>query len=334
MEPMHDERLLELLMAADEASRTELDALRRDPEVAARLASLESLLDRSRRAARAWPRPDAERERALVDGILDRTTRDVSWRGDLRLVVGFVRERVAESALIKVVAASLVLHLLAGTGLALLRIGQPQRPPVVLTIELPEPIRPEPVEEPAELDPASVESRALARTAWDASFLLARARYQLLHRPGPLPSAQVPGPQAPLEIRLLDARSRYLHGQGWQDWLDAPETVEGAQGAALGILGELVLDRFARDGERAPGLHRVLLRVADSARDEGPARDLLVAVAGRALGYGVLEVGHEGLELEPRLDPVDADWASRLERALGPELASEPAVQGWVSPGS
>ncbi len=57
---------------------------------------------------------DERRARSLAQSILNSTVReDLSVRADWRLVAGFVRQRMASSGLLRVVAASLLLHLCA-----------------------------------------------------------------------------------------------------------------------------------------------------------------------------------------------------------------------------
>ena len=85
-----------------------------DPE----LGALEHLCARARRAALA-PALDAERGRALVERILAATTReDLGRRGDLRLAAGFLRARLRESLWLRLAAASLAAHAVAGSAAA------------------------------------------------------------------------------------------------------------------------------------------------------------------------------------------------------------------------
>jgi len=110
-----DEALLAWLL--DEASRAghPRAELERDARRAARLAEVEAFLTDCREELRAESRePEPESLRELERRVLRRTTReDVSWRGDLRLVGGFLRTRLRSSVLLRVVAASLLVHLAA-----------------------------------------------------------------------------------------------------------------------------------------------------------------------------------------------------------------------------
>lgn len=117
-----DEDLLEWVLDEELRERYPREALEGDPEVAARLFELESFLSSCRdslaerysltEAVEAELEPGANE--ALVESILASTTReDLSWRGDLRLVGGFLRQRLRSSRLLRVVAASLLLHIVA-----------------------------------------------------------------------------------------------------------------------------------------------------------------------------------------------------------------------------
>jgi len=71
----------------------------------------ERLAELARRAARR-PALAPERERALVERILAATTReDLSRRGDLRLLGAFVRARLRESRVLRLLCWSLAAHL-------------------------------------------------------------------------------------------------------------------------------------------------------------------------------------------------------------------------------
>lgn len=113
--PRRDEELLAWLLDHDTRRRTtraELEA--EGAEVAERLDEWSSFLQ----SCRAELAEDASAESAqaggLTDRILARTTReDVSWRGDWRLVRGFLGQRLGASIVLRVVAASLLVHIAA-----------------------------------------------------------------------------------------------------------------------------------------------------------------------------------------------------------------------------
>lgn len=70
---------------------------------------------------------DSEGLSQLQQAILSQTTReDVSWRGDLRLVGSFLRHRLHASVILRVVAASLLIHIAALPVLAYFGWVQPE----------------------------------------------------------------------------------------------------------------------------------------------------------------------------------------------------------------
>ncbi len=324
-----DERLLELLL--DGSDLAELDALRATPDGAERVAALERFVAKSRTVLTA---DEPAANAALVGRILEQTTReDLSWRGDLRLVGGFVRQRLRESLLLRVVAASLVAHVVAIPAAAwvIFRDREEPKPHLHVSFEPAEEspfadVEPEPLPDvpPVEVDGGH-------RAAEHAENLLRRARYLLVSAPGPAPQGEPPSAEAALEIRLLDARSRYLHGEGWADWLDDPHLARDADGAAVALLAEVHLDRLARDGERGAGFNAALARAESVAdRADGAGRELLLHAVDRAVGYGAWAAS-DARPSEPRLDPYDAAWSELLGGSLSPEALASPAVRGWLS---
>ena len=110
---VRDERLVELLCAGTLEARDELRALTAEPAVAARVDALRALLARTREAVHVAT-PPAHVE-TLSRRILARTTReDLSWRGDLRLIAGYVRQRARESRPVRYLAALLLANLTIG----------------------------------------------------------------------------------------------------------------------------------------------------------------------------------------------------------------------------
>lgn len=109
-----DEDLLEWLLDEEARTGVERQSLESRPEVGERLRDLEAFLGDCRRSLDAEEQTSETTETVLVDRILLSTTReDLSWRGDLRLVGGFLRQRLRASLLLRVVAASLLLHVVA-----------------------------------------------------------------------------------------------------------------------------------------------------------------------------------------------------------------------------
>lgn len=104
-----DENLLEWILNPER--RAELNS---DARAATRARELEAFLTACRRDLADEQREDEVGARRLAGRVLARTTReDLSWRADLGLVSGFVRRRLRDSLLLRLVAASLVVHLIA-----------------------------------------------------------------------------------------------------------------------------------------------------------------------------------------------------------------------------
>jgi hypothetical protein len=132
-----DPELLAWLLDERTRGRRSRDELLRAPGVEARLAGLETFLERCRDELLQELPASPERLEALEREILVRTTReDVSWRGDLRLVRGFLRQRLSASIVLRVVAASLLVHLAALPVLAYFTWVAPW-PETRLVVELP-----------------------------------------------------------------------------------------------------------------------------------------------------------------------------------------------------
>lgn len=109
---MSEEQLIELLLDGSPEAAAELEALRTDPATAAQLSELQTFFATCR--AEFAPEPGLAADRALAERVLARTTRqDLSWHGELRLVRSFVNDRLGASTVLKLVAASLLLHVLA-----------------------------------------------------------------------------------------------------------------------------------------------------------------------------------------------------------------------------
>jgi hypothetical protein len=116
-----DERLLEWLLnpaTRDERTRAVLDA---DDAARQRLERLSQFVDHCRDTAEDLPEGTSSAQTSadedltpLTARVLDCTTReDLTWRGDLSLYGRYLHRRLAESAWLRLAAASLLLHLLA-----------------------------------------------------------------------------------------------------------------------------------------------------------------------------------------------------------------------------
>ena len=224
------------------------------------------------------------------------------------------------------VAASLVVHLLVGPAVAylLLRDPPPPRPDFLIALAP----RPE-TAEPATA-PAGPELDAATRAAQDALNRVRRARYLLQPSHGAVPAPVDPpaGRESPVEIRLLDRRSRFLHGESWGAWLDE-QAWERADGVALALYVEILLDRYALFGERAERFYAALERLSalDAGSQFGAGAELGREALDRAASYGLLA----RIPLRVRADPVDDAWRAALARALGEPVDARAAA--WLPRG-
>lgn len=159
-DPLAEERLLDLVVDPESCTAEERAALAADSASSARAEELRHFLATCRSALgedEALAAADEVGRRRIVDGVLTRTTReDLSWRGDLGVVMRFVRRRLADSMGLRVVAASLLVHLIAGPAvLAYFAFFAEQ--PFIIKFEMPEEPYPEdPVEPLHELLPGPV----------------------------------------------------------------------------------------------------------------------------------------------------------------------------------
>jgi hypothetical protein len=121
-EPRPDEDLLELLLGGSEAARD----LELAPEERLRLEDWRGFLEECRSELRTEEHEEAADLAGLERRVLAGTTReDVSWRGDLALWRGFLAQRLGASAVLRVVAASLLVHVAALPVLAYYTWKQP-----------------------------------------------------------------------------------------------------------------------------------------------------------------------------------------------------------------
>ncbi|MCP3915651.1 MAG: hypothetical protein GY711_08860 [bacterium] len=87
------------------------EPMRDDARVEARRLELEAFLATCRETFAGDEEVDRIGARRLAGRILARTTReDLSWRGDIGLMVRYVKSRFADSAALRVAAAVLLVH--------------------------------------------------------------------------------------------------------------------------------------------------------------------------------------------------------------------------------
>ena len=332
--------LLRLALEGRAASRSELAAC---PTCAARLGELDRLLETCRAAARERDAQPA-RARHLAERVLAATTRaDPTWRGDVRLLGGFLGGRLRSSRVLRFAAASLVAHLVALPVFAWLAFREPPPERHFQTgIEHREPRLPDGPMEPErtprfvdpEPDPRLIEAdlRTDAERRSDAA-VVRRAQRTWLRASPPPPG----GPEAPADplARLLWARARILRGQSPPPAETTPG--RGAGALELSIAAEALLDHRVLSGERTAELDVVLARLAhaDSAADR-PERVLRALALARASSAGVLRAPDERAvqsllaSLDLPTHPAPEAWARELQEAVrGRGRASEAAGAAW-----
>jgi hypothetical protein len=273
--------------ARREIRRCELEADRR---VADRLADLETWLERCRKLLAPAVDPEQERRaRRLAERILADTTReDFSWRGDLRLVVGYVGERLRASAALRVIAASLLLHLLGLPLLAWVGWLRPEEGGPRILVEPPRRSPFATYEEPARVvtDPEQ-ERLELARRAALAERRYVQnslrwSRWRLAHEP---PTAVAPaGDETPAEAVLRERLAALSGARGMAD----PATLRPAPDASpahLALWSELWLDRYLVDGGDEAELDAALGRLCSDPHRLGR---LGISALARAEAFGQL----------------------------------------------
>jgi len=314
-----EERGAELLERLLHAADARPDELASEPGERDELRALAAFVERCRATRGALERDVASAH--LVRRVLERTTRDdPSWFGDVRLVRRFVGRRLRTSALLRFVAASLVVHLVALPVVAWIVLDEPDEPALRLSIEH-EPVDPYAPEEPepaeldydfgdvqADADRLEGRTRATYAERWDVENALAADRYVLTQRRFESTDA---APSEPA-LRLLLERQR-VADEGPAE-AGAPPVPSDPLARVLWV--ELELDRVALGRpRRRPELVDVLADLAAlvDGTDEPVAR-LARAARQRARAYGVLPV-------EPGFHWRAWTLAARGGRGLGAALS-------------
>jgi len=324
-----------------DAGRAPEDLLATEAEA----AELARRLTEAFSGGKRWPRA---RERRLARTILLRTTREEPGLvGDLRLIGGFVRARLERSRALRVVAASLLAHLLALPALAWLAGREPAEPRGFRTaIETAPPLPFAPEEEPAWELVAEPESSLDADggppglSPARIEDALRRHRFDLQH--GALPEATEVAPGGDGPTRRLLQRVGSVGAARWERtlldeglWLQA-----GSLERLLWL--ESLLDRFVLEGERTDWLGRAITRseteAAGAEGERGAALRLLAGRVGdRGRAYGLLP---PRAPLDPTVDPpfdplgvaplVDAEYGRALAVLWPP--TEPPLSDGWKAP--
>jgi len=305
----------------DERLQQALDGLfgEGEPAAADEQARLASELARVREAlrGRAFARPRDEAR--FVDAVLARTTReDLSWRGDLRLLRAFLGERLRASPALRLVAASLALHLVAAPALAWWMLHErPAERAFTLHVELPSelPFVDElpPLEQPT--DELRAEAHAREARENERAFL----RRSLLEGGAVLPSpaASPQGAMRLLARHLAALRTRQAPA------LESLPAEAGLLEQALAL--ELALDRRWL-GAQDEDVGRVGAAVLARALLDDPraaAADFAACTLRRAWSEGLFEGPPPAAAR-----PFTPAWFEALTRAVHDDPSAE-AVLRW-----
>jgi len=288
---------------------------------------------------------DERRAEELAESVLGRTTReDPSWRGDWHVVGRFLRERWSSSLTVRLIAASLLLHLMAVPVLAIaLVLRARESRGLVVRIEAPPqdlPVVQLPVEQRRELvrepDPELPGPSTGLGDALPGLDRLARARRELIEKGAP-PVKQRASVDEHLTgvaghvAQLLSARSRRLSLGSFDSSLSEPAA--NAPVIERALWAELLLDDWALAGRADPRLALALGRLVDdsqAARESHPAARLAAHALERATSYGFKLPGSQ-----PPSEPgpaLDRAWFEQLERACasGPATRASDVLEFWL----
>lgn len=315
---------------------------------ALRLAQLRAGLAR----LRALGSGEDARDAALTERILALTVGEsLDWRGDLRLVVGFARERLRASPWLRLAAALLVFHAAVLPVLAWIVLrAEPAGPHFFSALE---PLPREsafaeakaeaslPLEGSPDVEPRLMEVSAgdeAPATRWQAAR--EREARELRDFDWPEASAAL-APSDAFSLRLWARSRQALHGEdppaAWEQErvrLD-PAAVDARRLALLALELELELDRAVRAGtsDRAPQraadlAHVVAACVAAGSPDAAvaPASELAQLALARAARLGA---GPQASAAGKRSALFNPEWFEALERAA--PAASEREVRAWLA---
>lgn len=294
------------------------------------------LLEHVRRSARSaahdW---SSDQESSFVQRVLAQTTReDLGWRGDLHLLRDYVGARLKSSRALRVLAASLVVHLLVGPAVALWVYRTETKPEGIQVSLLPsfddrfdgesEEIVPE---EPAlDLgDPLDTEL-----DAGEVENVLRRDRFLVGSRGSRELSQQARTSR--LED-LLALRASALRRSGGAVDFDLADPAEFSPLERV-VLIETMLDQVALKDVRPSGLSDLLSLTSRRATRGAADGDALIELERRAVdrarAYRAWPAppGFEPLSSAP---PLDEQWFELLG-AAAPELARpDGLLERWAS---
>lgn len=324
------ERLLELALGASPALE-EAELLRADGALAGELERLRADLALTACALASATEPAPAEGERLARAVLARTTR----RRGLVLLRGRIAERWPESLALRVLAASLLVHLAALPVLGWYALrARPEEPRITFDLPRAEPPAPEAQARPPVAE--SVDALAYVRggdlpalAPGEAENARRRARF-LLHSAGAPPDLAADGADVGARGRLVARHARLLAGDSSAV---VAEDVPAGDAVAAALAVDLALDRALLE-ERPVGLDP-LLRLLDP-RAPGAAGELHRAVARRALAYGWVRAeriatwGPDGLGALDGAragDPLRPELGALVRAAAGADR--DPALERW-----
>ncbi|MFT4543024.1 MAG: hypothetical protein ACI841_004246 [Planctomycetota bacterium] len=361
--PSREQRLFELLHDQSDLSAAQRSALEAEfgpDEIEAEREELSAFFSKCKETFDEPGDTSGADSKALVDSILGRTTReDLSWRGDLRLVGNFFSRHWDSSLMVRLVAASLAVHIAALPILALVMILQEDEPQIIKFEAPPDSIFTEADQQESadgdaidvldvpQLD-ESITAQGDDNDLWQEgrASAIAWARFHLRLGMPAADDAATAEAQSDL-TRMLQARAEYVTtGAGT---LEAPKP-EGD--VALHVLWvEHLLDRYVLE-ERVPaGFANALARLDGETEAD---RVLCAASWARARDYHLLTEDElsdlerdlsdlaSGAHSAPALAlqehstqrsgaPIDALWIQMLRMARGDELQLNATGRAWLA---
>jgi hypothetical protein len=271
-DPLDPEVLTELAVQGEDARVRQLC----DPASVAEYEDLTAFIVACREAASVELEDDSLAERALCAA----NSEDLSWRGDLRLYGGFISDGLRSSALLRLAAASLLVHIAALPVVAFFALTDEPAVPE-FRVEVGQRELPYSVNTPSEL-PVSPLGEDVAADGIDTLLVentLRWSRWQLTKSGDPRDGSEL---ESPL---WLEQRAGVL-------WGGERHEPSGADYSSF-VAAELALDAFLVSGgaflsvEGTESSLRPLLRlVGDEAE---PETWLALSSLARAESYGVLD---------------------------------------------
>ena len=304
-----------------------------DPASVAEYEDLTAFIVACREAASVELQDDSLAERALCAA----NSEDLSWRGDLRLYGGFIRDGLRSSALLRLAAASLLVHIAALPVVAFFVLTEEPTVPQ-FRVEVGQRELPYSVDTPSEL-PVAPFAEAGAADGIDTLLVentLRWSRWQLAKSEDPRGGSE-------LELPLwLEQRADVLWGG--ERHLSSGTDISSFVAAELALDAFLVSDGALFSTETAESAVLPLLELVGAGTE--PGTWLALSSLARAESYGVLNeaatqalrdarismpVDHRfrGLieiegDLRRRL-PLDPLWVDALS-----ELAPDEATGQWA----